>query len=189
MADLSGWKNLEYYRQILRERAERLKRSPRVQVREDESDLVQKTFERAVESPQPCRGESDAERLAWLFKIQDRLVIDSYREHHAECRDVGREQALQQDLDASTAEYLAGLADKGPSPSEQAEQNEEQDRLAAAIRQLPDDQRAVVWPIVMEHKTPAEVADQIGKTEGSVAGLYYRGSRRVKEILDASQEN
>jgi RNA polymerase sigma factor (sigma-70 family) len=67
--------------------------------------------------------------------------------------------------------------------------NEKQERLETAIRQLSDGQREVVWLMVKEHKTAAEVAAQLGKTEGAVAGLYSRGIKRVKDILGESQES
>jgi RNA polymerase sigma-70 factor, ECF subfamily len=187
MADLGDW-DLSRYRKVLREQAERLRLNPRVQVRVDESDAVQETLKRAVESPHPCRGRSDAERLAWLFEILNNVVCDLYRQHHAGCRDVDREQ-MKQALDDSTAEYLASLAGKEPSPSEQVQRDEKQERLARAIRQLPDGQREVVALIATEHKTTAEVAALLGKTEGAVAGLYHRGIKRVKELLDDGKES
>lgn len=188
MADLSGW-DLAFFRHRLRERAERIKRDPRLRVRTDESDLVQETLRRAVESSEPCRGQSVAKRLAWFFKIQDRVVIDDFRTHHADCRDVGREQVVQQALDESTAEYIAGFEDKEPLPSERVLGNEQQERLATAIDQLPDEQREVVRLMVLEDRTTAEVAVLLDKSEGSVAGLYYRGVKRLKEILDGWPES
>jgi RNA polymerase sigma-70 factor, ECF subfamily len=187
MADLSDW-DLPRFRTILRQQAERLRLNPRIQVRVDESDLVQETLKRAVGSPHPCRGQCDAERLAYLLEILNNVVCDAHRKHHADRRDVDREQ-LKRALDESTAEYLASLAGRELPPSEQALRNEKQERLETAIRQLPDGQREVVWLVVKEHKTAAEVAAQLGKTEGAVAGLYSRGIKRVKEILGESQES
>jgi DNA-directed RNA polymerase specialized sigma24 family protein len=90
MAALDGW-DLERYRTYLRARARLLWLDRRVRLRFDESDLVQETLLRAAASDEPCRGQSDAERIAWLERIQDRVLIDKDREHHAEKRDVKRE--------------------------------------------------------------------------------------------------
>ncbi len=187
MADLSDW-DLNRYRKDLRAQVKRLRLHPRIQVRVDESDAVQETLKRAVESSRPCRGQNYEERLRWLFEILNNVVVDAYRQHHAECRDIDREQ-MKQALDESTAEYLASVAGREPSPPEQVLRNEKQERLAAAIRQLPEPQQMVVWLIVMEHRTPAEVAIQLEKTEAAVAGLYFRGSKRLKEILGDSEES
>ena len=56
-------------------------------------------------SRRPCCGpcpvvsraevQEDRERVAWLELIQDRVLIDKEREHHADKRDVKREQDLQ----------------------------------------------------------------------------------------------
>ena len=40
----------------------------------DDSDLVQESLQRALACEEPCRGQSDRERIAWLERIQDRVL-------------------------------------------------------------------------------------------------------------------
>ena len=116
------------------------------------------------------------------------MICDASRTHLSQGRDVDREQGqLSQALDDSTAEYLRVLSGKELSPPEQVVLKEKQSLLEAAIRQLPEKQRDVVWRIVKEQKSYAETAIELGITEGAVAGLYRRGIKRVHEILGDSQ--
>jgi RNA polymerase sigma-70 factor (subfamily 1) len=156
----------------------------RVQVRFDESDLVQETFTRAVASQEPCQGTGTEDRIAWLERIQDRVLIDKWREHHAGIRDVKREEELRNALLDSTAHWEANLADRHQSsPSTQAQRKELFLRVTTAIQQLPDDQQDVVMAVLILHQTPQEVAESLGKTKGQVAGLYSRGIAALRLLL------
>jgi RNA polymerase sigma-70 factor, ECF subfamily len=192
MADLSNWDPIavERYRGILKKYVTTLRMNPRIRVRLDESDVVQETLTRAVQSGCPFQEEDDNRRLAWLFAIAKTVICDASRTHLSQGRDVDREQRqLTQTLEDSTAEYLLVLSGKELSPHDQVLLNEKQSLLEAAIRQLPEKQRDVVWRIVTEHKSYAEAATELGITEGAVAGLYRRGIKTVCEKLGDSPES
>src|SRR5260370_29991824 len=97
MVSLDGW-DLNRYRAYLRSGTRLLWLDRRVRVRFDESDLVQETLLRAAASAEPVRGKTDRERINWLERIQDRVLIDKDREHHADKRDVSREKDLARAL-------------------------------------------------------------------------------------------
>jgi RNA polymerase sigma-70 factor (ECF subfamily) len=55
--------------------------------------------------------------------------------------------------------------------------------LKLALEQLPHEQREV---LVLRHVlglTPGEIADRLGKTEGSIHGLHHRGRGTLQEAL------
>lgn len=55
--------------------------------------------------------------------------------------------------------------------------------LRHAIEELPEDQREV---LVLRHVmglSPVEIADTLGKSEGSIHGLHHRGRRRLRSSL------
>jgi RNA polymerase sigma-70 factor, ECF subfamily len=55
--------------------------------------------------------------------------------------------------------------------------------VRAALASLPDDQREVV---VLRHVmglSPGEIAQRMGRTEGSIHGLHHRGRRALQEEL------
>jgi RNA polymerase sigma-70 factor (ECF subfamily) len=56
--------------------------------------------------------------------------------------------------------------------------------VRAALATLPDEQRQVV---IMRHViglTPGEIADRMGRTEGSIHGLHHRGRRALRRELE-----
>jgi RNA polymerase sigma-70 factor (ECF subfamily) len=68
--------------------------------------------------------------------------------------------------------------------SGEEQQNAERRRnLKEAFARLPDEQRKV---LVMRHVvglSPAEIAERMDKSEGSIHGLHHRGRGSLKEIL------
>jgi RNA polymerase sigma-70 factor, ECF subfamily len=189
MPTLENW-DLASYRAYLKTRARLIGMNPKVRVRLDESDLVQETLLRAAdpETP-PCVGETDRQRIAWLEKIQDRIYIDKFRAEHADKRDVSREQAFQQVLDQSTVHWEARVLDPGDTPLDQLLKKEMTLEVAAMIQQLPEDQRDVVIARELLHLSLRETAEELGKTEGQVAGLYRRGLQNLKELLRARAQS
>lgn len=183
MPSLDGWENLDRYRAYLRVRARRLVLDPRLKVRFNESDLVQEAFVRALAAEKPCEGESAGVRMAYLDRIFDNVFADHLRTHHAEMRDVDKEQAVRQALDESTAAYRLDPADGGASPSEQAARREEFLRAMAAVDQLAAGERDVIILKELQGLSIQEAADRLGITKGQAAGLYARGLTRVRGLL------
>jgi RNA polymerase sigma-70 factor (ECF subfamily) len=101
-------------------------------------------------------------------------------------RDVAAERSLQAVLAESTTKWERAVADPGASPGEQAERKEQWLRLAEAIDRLPEDQRDVIVLRDLEGLPVAEIAARLGRTEKSVSGLYLRGRRRLRELLNDS---
>src|SRR5262249_46809398 len=97
-------------------------------------------------------------------------------------RELGRERPLAApDLSSSRLECL--LAADQTSPSERAVRVEELLRLARALAQLPEDQRAVVELHHLKGLPVAEVAGKMGRRRPAVVGLLYRGLKRLRELL------
>jgi RNA polymerase sigma-70 factor (ECF subfamily) len=55
--------------------------------------------------------------------------------------------------------------------------------LREALATLPDDQRDVLVLRHLAGLTPGEIAERLGKTEGSIHGLHHRGRGAIKEEL------
>jgi RNA polymerase sigma-70 factor (ECF subfamily) len=189
MADLTGW-DVERYRALLRAQATKLRIDPRVRVRVDESDLVQKTFERACDpATAPCRGESDGERLQWLLAIERNLLFDAYDFEQARRRDARRDRreqdlrALADALDDSTVAWEGVLPPAaGPPPSEVAARREELDRLTLLLDRLPPREREVMLLRHREGLGIAAIAERLNLTEGAVSGLLRRATERLADI-------
>ena len=72
------------------------------------------------------------------------------------------------------------MLDPDTSSSEDLDRAE---TVRSALATLPDEQRQVV---IMRHViglTPGEIADHMGRSEGSIHGLHHRGRRALQREL------
>ena len=125
-----------------------------------------------------------AQRVAWLQKTLNRVLVDEVRKATAQRRDVRLEQSLQAIGDESAARLEAFLADQKPDAGAQLEREELLRRLAAAMDRLPDDQRDAILLRDMHGVSVADIAARLGRTEKSVAGLLLRGRQKLRDMLN-----
>jgi RNA polymerase sigma-70 factor (ECF subfamily) len=175
---------LERYRPLLRLQVRQMELDPRFQRRFDSSDLVQSAMARAVENHGQFRGKTTAQLIKWLQEILGNVIVDEVRKATAQKRDVNLERSLRAVLADSTSHWDTAMADRESPPSEQAERNEQWLRLVAAIDNLPGDQRDVILLRDLQGARVAEIAARLGRTEKSVSGLYLRGRKRLRELLN-----
>jgi len=148
---------------------------PRLQNRLDLSGVVQQTLLEAHQAWRLLQGLGEAQRSAWLRRVLANNLTDEVRKLAAVGRDIRREQSLEAALEQSSARLAGWLAGEQSSPSQQAERNEQALRLAAALEKLPEAQREA---LVLQHWhgwSLAEIARQLGRSPGAVAGLLHRG--------------
>src|SRR5581483_10149026 len=131
--------DLERYRDYLNLLA-RLHLDARLRGKVDLSGVVQQTLLEAHQAPPASAGSS----TAWLRRILVNNLTDEVRKVTAAVRDVERERSLEQALNASSVRIEGWLAAEQSSPSQRAIRDEEVVQLAAALAQLPDDQRTAV---------------------------------------------
>jgi RNA polymerase sigma-70 factor (ECF subfamily) len=182
MSPTPDW-DLDRYRPLLRLQIRQMQLDPRLQRRFDSSDLVQETLLRAQGNLPSFRGHTEAELVKWLQEILAHVVTDEVRKAHARKRDLALEQSLEAVMAESSARLDHYLASSHPSPSRQAEHEEQLVRLAAAIDQLPDDQRDVLIQRDLLGASVSQIAQHLGRTEKSIAGLLLRGRRKLRELL------
>ena len=166
---------LRWSRDLLRREA-RETLAPKLRVRVDESDLVQKVCMAAFQQFSDFRGESEAEYVQWLRRILQRDIQEVLdRERHAAKRAVDRE--------VPPSEPLRKAIGRQTSPSRRAMRREERVLIQQAIDELPADQRTVMRLKHLENVKLSEIAAQMGVTEDVVTGLLYRGMKQLKPIL------
>ncbi|MBL8793542.1 MAG: sigma-70 family RNA polymerase sigma factor [Planctomycetia bacterium] len=183
MSAQPAWQ-LERYRSFLVLQIRQLQVGPRFQSRFDSSDLVQETLLKAHQDLPEFRGQQEPELLRWLQCILANVLADHVRRARAQKRDIALEQSLQQAMQASSARLEQFLTAGQSSPSQQVERQELLLRIATALEQLQEDQRAVVIQRDLLGTPTRQIAEQLGRSEKSVAGLLLRGRRRLRELLD-----
>ena len=159
---------------------------PWLAARLDASDLVQQVMLKAHAARGEFRGRTAGEAVAWLRQILARTLANELRAHAQAKRDVGAERSLDADLGASSRRLDAWLAADQSSPSERVITHERAAALAAAVEQLPPDQREIVLWKHCEGLSLAAIVVRTGRTPAAVAGTLRRGLERLRELMGES---
>jgi RNA polymerase sigma-70 factor (ECF subfamily) len=122
-------------------------------------DLTARVFYRALGhiGEYQARGAPFA---AWLYRIAHNLVANWYR-------DRSRHKNIRLD-------DIAGLVERGASPHQRAESNEETQTLLRAIRKLPAERQQLLILKFGDELSNEEIARVMGRTEGAIKSLYHR---------------
>lgn len=148
------------------------------------SDMVQQAMLQAVQGLDGFRGTSEAEFRAWLRQILARHLCHLDRDLHRDKRDIRREQSIEQRLTESSVRLEGLLAGDGPTPSQNVAFGENVLKVADAVERLPESQREAVRLHYLEGMKLSEVAQQLDKTSGAIAGLLHRGMKTLREQLE-----
>ena len=127
-------------------------------------DLLQDTFVAAWRGAATFRGRSSVR--TWLFGIA----------HHKAMRDLRR-----RDLDLLDEEE--SLPDSAPPVPELAAAAWEQERVVAALAELPPAQRAVMELVFYHGFSSAEVAEVLNCPVGTVKSRAFLARRRLARLL------
>jgi RNA polymerase sigma-70 factor (ECF subfamily) len=116
--------------------------------------------------------------LAYLRRALANNLIDAARKF-ARTKDDFSPDALAE----SSLRMADWLAADHTSPSERAVRNEQFDRLAVALAELPDAQRMAVEMRYLQKLKVTEIARLLGKSEGAVSLLLHRAVTALRGVL------
>ena len=182
----TGDQSLERFRSYLYVLA-RAHLDSRLRQKLDASDIVQQTLLDAHQKNDQFCGENDAQRAGWLRQILANNMADAVRYHARKKRNACREQSLEAGIEESFGRAECWIASSGPSPSQRIAKEEEILMVSEAITRLPLAQQQAVIMHHLQGLKLAEVAERMQRTETAVAGLLYRGIRRLNEMLDKGE--
>jgi len=167
-------RHLPELRAYLRRRARGL-----LAARESASDLAQSVCREVIEHVDRFehgeRGAVESFR-AWLYRTAERKLVDRYRYYTATKRDGVR---VEEDGDGNGSSRLPLPA----TPSHQAVAREELAAAEAALARLEPAQREAILLSRVEGLPHAEIARRMGRSEGAVRNLVYRGLAQVAAEL------
>lgn len=147
------------------------------------SDMVQHAMMQAVQGFEGFRGSTEGELLAWLRKILAHHLCHLDRDLHRDKRDIRREQSMEQKLAASSMRLEGLLAGDAPTPSQNVAFGESVVQISHAISTLPESQADAVRLHYLEGMKLSEVAAELGKSTGAIAGLLHRGMKTLRNEL------
>jgi RNA polymerase sigma factor (sigma-70 family) len=135
-------------------------------------DVVQETFVRLAERP-PRDG---THVRAWLFRVATTVAIDLQRSDRRRLRLVREEPAR------------APMGAPPPDPQREAERQEVQGRVRAALAALGERERSI---LLMREEGFAhhEIAAAVGTTTGSVGTMIARALEKLARHLDLDAED
>jgi RNA polymerase sigma-70 factor (ECF subfamily) len=181
-------RRLEQYRAYLALLA-RMQVDDRLKGKIDLSGVVQQTLLEAHQASACLAGRSKGEVVAWLRRALANNLADEVRRLAVGKRDVGRERSLEAALEQSSARLEAWVAAEQSHPADGLIRQEQAVRLAAALDQLPENQRRAVELRHLHGQSLAGVAEALGCSKAAVVGLLHRGVEKLRAMLADSSED
>ncbi len=147
----------------------------KVGTRQEAEDLLHEVFMSAWQKL-PTYAPQGFPFSSWLYKIARNRVIDYYRTRKSHSS-IDDEVATNEDLFAARSEI-----------DDQLDQNLELASVKAALVELTDEQREVVELRFQQDLSPAEIAQVVGKREGTVRIIQHRAIQKLKQLLEKDTE-
>jgi len=169
----------------------RLRAGPTVRAREEVSDIVQSTCRDILENLDRFQWGGEVGFRRWLYATAMRRILKKHDFHTAQKRDVGRERSP--DLLAGGAASDGAMPDLGAyvasfsTPSGAAIAHEEAARIEAAFDRLSDEQRELIVQSRLMGLSHKQIAEGLGKNEGTVRVSLHRALIRLAAVLDGGQ--
>jgi RNA polymerase sigma-70 factor, ECF subfamily len=137
----------------------------------DAEDLTQIVFVKALEAL-PRYEARGIPFGGWLFRLARNTVIDHFRtrREHVEL------------------EALAERPDEGPGPEDVATVRQEVEAVGAALAELTEEQRDTIALRFFAGLSAREAAIAMGKQEGTIRGLQFRGIAALRRRLGLTAE-
>jgi len=141
-------------------------------------DLVHSVCREVLEDLGGFEFRGEAPFRHWLFVRAENKLREKHRYHSAGKRDQRKLVDLSDAPTAITAYHTLC------SPSKDLEVKEAMRRVEAAFDQLPEDYREAVTLHKLCGLSHAEIAQRLGRSEGAVRNLVYRGISRLALLVD-----
>lgn len=134
----------------------------------DVDDLVGESFTRTLHAIRSSGGPDTAFR-PYLLTTLRRASIDVAR-HRASREVLTGDEAVADSVSRTSAQDAADEA-------------EERDAVWAAWRSLPDDDRSLLWELVVHEEKPHHLAPRLGTTPNGVASRSKRARDRLRQVF------
>lgn len=149
----------------------------------DEDDILQVTFMEACTRLDKFTGGGASGFLAWLTRMAENNRIDAVRALEGAKRPAPSKRVTAQSHEDSAQALIELLGVTSTTPSRQAAKGEAARLLDVALAALPTDYEKVIRLYDLKQLPAADVAKEMGRSEGAVFMLRARAHERLKEVL------
>lgn len=136
----------------------------RVRDRAETQDLTAHVFHQALANLGKFKWKGSP-FAAWLYRIASNAIADQAK------------RKMRESSDRSTPSSESSAA-------ADLEEVERRARLFRAVDKLPDDQRRVIVMRFADEKSVREIAAELGRSEGAVKQLQFRGLENLRNRLN-----
>ena len=136
----------------------------RVRDRAETQDLTAHVFHQALANLGKFKWKGSP-FAAWLYRIASNAIADQAKRKMRE--------SMPQSSSVSESSTTVDL-----------EEVERRSRLFSAVDKLPEDQRRVIVMRFSDEKSIREIADKLGRSEGAVKQLQFRGLENLRNRLN-----
>jgi RNA polymerase sigma-70 factor (ECF subfamily) len=143
---------------------------------EEALDATQEIFLRVWKGLPGFRG--DAKLSTWVFQIAWNY-LRAYR------RKMGRTLQIVSEEMNDAGERIAEARDTGPDPERRVQATELLDRVEAALGNLPEHYRVVVWLRDGEDLSYQEIADTLDVPIGTVRSRLARARQALRDMVES----
>jgi RNA polymerase sigma-70 factor (ECF subfamily) len=159
----------------------RVRIGPLLRTKESSSDIVHSVCRELLEDLSGFEYRDEAGFRHWLYRRAENKIVDRARYWMRDKRDMRREtRGESQEARLGELEELQDLF----TPSRDAAAREELERVERAFAELPDDYRVVISLAKIVGLPHAEIAREMGRSEGAVRTLLSRALARLATLLE-----
>ena len=146
-------------------------------------DLAQEVFLRLYRALPEFRGESALS--TYLYRIVVNVAQDEWKRRRKERGVIASAPVVEDEQDAGWIESFAGdeLTEHARNPEQRMEDAEVQASVEAALRELPEMERAVLVLYHQEEISYEGIAAALGLPINTVRTHLHRGRKRLSEVL------
>jgi RNA polymerase sigma-70 factor (ECF subfamily) len=146
-------------------------------------DLAQEVFLRLYRALPEFRGESALS--TYLYRIVVNVAQDEWKRRRKERGLIASAPVVEDEQEAGWIESFAGdeLTEHARNPEQRMEDAEVQASVEAALRELPEMERAVLVLYHQEEVSYEGIAAALGLPINTVRTHLHRGRKRLSEVL------
>lgn len=167
----------------------RLKLGARIRAKESIRDVVQSICVEVLRDEAEFEYRGEGPFRAWLFRHALHKIVNKNVFWGRGRRDVAKElQPLDGGSSSGPQVPLAELYATMGTPSEALAAKEAEARFESAFAKLPPDYQDAITLHRLAGLSHAEIAAEMGRSEGAVRNLVHRGLARLSLLLDEVDE-